>query len=499
MRPLAPKAQALPPRAVLPLAALLLSACAGLSPATGQPDLEPKTRLAAVAAPQWLAPVPHNALTTDLRNWWSTLDDPVLVDLISAAQTASPTLASARSRIEQARGTQTISRAALQPTLDASLGASRGVTQPNSPAANTLQGAVVAGWEIDLFGANRQATNAASERLESANAQWHDARVSVAAEVATLYVDLRACELQLALGSSDAASRAETARLSALSTKAGFTAPAIDALARASAAEAVNRSDQQRAQCAVGVKGMVALTDLAEPALRQKLAAPVSPNAYKTTFAIAAVPAQALAQRPDLASAQRDLAAASFDIGTSEAQRYPRLSLSGSIGALSVASGGVSSDLTTWSIGPLALSMPLWDSGKRAANLASAKARYAESEALYRARMRQAVREVEVALVNLQSADVRKTNTQVAAAGYRASFQGTQARFKAGLAGLPELEESRRTALNADTALLFLERDRMLAWISLYRSVGGGWTLTDTVPEVLAAEATKTVTTSSKP
>ena len=449
---------------------LLMSACAALK---GPGALTTPSTTRVPIPTEWQTPLPHNGQTGDLRQWWQNLGDPLLVDLISAAQTASPTLASALSRINQARAAQAANAAALKPALDASLGASRGLTQPATPVASLLQGGLQAGWEIDLFGANRLALNAASERLGSAEAQWHDARVSVAAEVANQYIGLRSCDLQLALVSADAASRAETARLSGLTTKAGFTAPALDALARASAADAANRVEQQRALCEVGIKSMVALTDWPQSVLKQKLAL-VTP-AFTATFSVPSVPAEALSQRPDLQSAQRDIAAASADLGATEAQRYPRLSLSGSVGALSYSAGGLSSDLTTWSIGPLALSIPLFDGGRRAANVEAAQARYIEAEALYRARARQAVREVEESLVNLQSVALRADNTQLAAEGYRASFAATQARFGAGLASLPELEESRRTALGADSALLTLQRDRMLAWVALYRAVGGGW------------------------
>jgi outer membrane protein TolC len=188
------------------------------------------------------------------------------------------------------------------------------------------------------------------------------------------------------------------------------------------------------------------------------------------------VPAQALAQRPDLFNADREVAAASADVGSAQAQRYPRLSLSGSIAANRFRSGGFSTDFNTWSIGPLALSLPLLDGGQRAANVNAAQAHYDEAAANYRALARQAVREVEQALVNLQSTAARGEDARVAAEGYRASFAGTEARYKNGLANLEELEDARRTQLAAETALLTLQRERALAWVALYRAMGGGWT-----------------------
>ena len=125
-------------------------------------------------------------------------------------------------------------------------------------------------------------------------------------------------------------------------------------------------------------------------------------------------------------------------------------------------------------MGPLALSVPLFDGGRRAANVGAAQSRLEEAQALYGARVLHAVREVEQALVNLQSTAARSDDTQTAALGYRAAFDAAQARFNAGLSSLPELEDARRTSLAADTVQLSLKRDRTLAWIALYRAAGGG-------------------------
>ncbi|MYM92167.1 TolC family protein, partial [Rugamonas sp. FT82W] len=149
---------------------------------------------------------------------------------------------------------------------------SRSNQQSSLPTGTTSQAALQASWEIDLFGGNRAARDAAQARLDSAHAGWHDARVSVAAEVANQYYGLRACEQLLAVAKQDATSRADTARLTELSAKAGFQSPASLALARASAADGNNRYITQRAACDVNVKALVALTAVAEPELRRKLA-----------------------------------------------------------------------------------------------------------------------------------------------------------------------------------------------------------------------------------
>jgi outer membrane protein TolC len=123
----------------------------------------------------------------------------------------------------------------------------------------------------------------------------------------------------------------------------------------------------------------------------------------------------------------------------------------------------------------LALTLPLFDGGRRAANVGAAYARYEEAAATYRARVRQAVREVEEALVNLHSTGARSQDVLTAAEGYRASFNATESRYRNGLASLVELEETRRTLLAAETAVAGLDRERRAAWVALYRAAGGGW------------------------
>jgi outer membrane protein TolC len=102
-------------------------------------------------------------------------------------------------------------------------------------------------------------------------------------------------------------------------------------------------------------------------------------------------------------------------------------------------------------------------------------ARYDAAAAVYSAQVRRAVSEVEQALVQLASTDTRSADANQAAAGYRRSFEATEARWRAGLASLVELEDARRTSLAAQTALVALRQERMSAWIALYRAVGGGW------------------------
>jgi outer membrane protein TolC len=299
-------------RAMALAVAATLSACAVQGPAT---------QVDALAPPQWQAPLPHNGSRADLATWWRGQADGLLVQLIESAQTVSPTVASAASRIAQSRAERVAAGAALAPNVDAAASVNRSNQQSALPMGTTSQAALNASWEMDLFGANRAARDAAQARLESAHAGWHDARVSVAAEVANQYYGLRACEQLLTVAQQDAVSRADTARLTELSAKAGFQSPASLSLARASAADGNSRYIAQRAACDVDVKVLSALTAIAEPALRQKLAAPLRAAVGADGAHAADVGAAGVARANDAAYAS--FAAPSMAIGELPAHAEP--------------------------------------------------------------------------------------------------------------------------------------------------------------------------------
>ncbi|MBP6718057.1 MAG: efflux transporter outer membrane subunit [Rhodoferax sp.] len=454
---------------------LVLSACSITLPAT---------QVASRMAPQWQAPLPHQGQVQSLNHWWQRQGNPLLVELIEAAQAQSPSLAQAMTRLAQARANQTAANAVLLPQANASAGISRGVNQPNTPVATTANVGLQASWELDLVGANKAVNDAALANVQGSQALWHSARVSVAAEVAQTYYRLATCQQLLGVAQADAASRSETARLSDISANAGFTATGTSALARASAAEARSRVTRQQESCDLSTKALVALTGMDEANLRQKLALTLVQPAQEAPFSIASVPAQTLAQRPDVFAAEREVAVASAQVGSAKAQRYPRLTLNGSVGAVRVSSGSATSNVSTWSFGPLALSVPLFDGGQRVANISLAETQYVQAVTTYRAQVRQAVREVEDALITLQSTETRQANAEVSREGYAQSLSATQVRYDQGLASLVELEDARRVSLAAQSGLLNVALERHLAWVALYRAVGGGWNPTAAPPEL---------------
>ncbi|MFA6164582.1 MAG: efflux transporter outer membrane subunit [Methylobacter sp.] len=477
---------------------LLLPACGsgGLLTTVG-PDYQ---AVPLPTAANWQAPQPsgnnlpiaHQGDPVNLSRWWDRFQDPVLNRFLSAAQQESASVADARARIEEARTNLVGADAALLPNLDFSAGAKRSSSSfGGAPFVwNQFPFGLQSSWEIDLFGGLARQEESASSQLESRNASWHDARVAVAVEVANAYLAYRYCEGQVQIVQADTESRRESARLAEIAGQAGFRAPGDVALANASAAEGNRSLLQQQAQCERSIKGLVALTALEEVKVRKLLTeAPdqVAKLPSPPAFRIDSLPARVLMQRPDVAAAERDVAEASAKIGVEQAKRFPKLSLSGNITPTLQSINGAALMLAqTWAIGPT-LSLPLFDAGKRAADVEAARAQYKATESNFRSKVRTAVKEVEDALVRLDSAGERLPQAHKAVSGYRANFLALQELYQAGLGNLIDVETARRNVLSAEMAVIELEQEQVSAWIALYRAAGGSWDEHDDAQKVGAA------------
>ncbi|MDB0527230.1 efflux transporter outer membrane subunit [Ralstonia solanacearum] len=448
---------------------LALSACA-LQP----PYQAPQTAIAT----RWQAELPHGASVASLVDWWSRFNDPAVAELIRRAEADSPTLAKAVAQINSARATLVSNGADAWPALtgSASVTRAKSATATGDTAVSSLSttrsGALDASWEIDLFGKVRASRQSAQAQLEARIDDWHDARVSLAAEVADDYVQYRACRQLAKAYAQSAASRAQTAKATRAAVAAGMSAASDGYLADGSTASANATATQQSVACETLVKSLVALTGTDEPTLRGIIDRPGAPDLPQPdTFSVTSVPADLVRQRPDLASAERALAAAYASIAKARADRFPRLSLSGSI---AVSATSLVAPMSNWSFGP-SLSLPLFDAGQRKAAVDSAQASYDAQLATYRSAVRTAVKEVEQALVDLDGAARRSDDARQAAEQYRRYVGAIETNWRAGLDTLLTLEEARRSATTAEITLIELQRDRVRDWVSLYKALGGGW------------------------
>lgn len=471
------------------VATLALSACA-----VGPSFRAPKPAVTA----QWSAPLPHDGQPAELTAWWQQLNDPLLTELITTAERTSPTLDAALARVREARALAWQSGARLLPevTANAQGTRSRGIFgfqegAPLTGISETARGTFDARWELDLFGGSRRVLEAARARSRARDADWHAARVSLAAEVASTYAGLRTCEARVQMQQSALDSRRNTRDLTALKVKAGLAPAADEARGDAVAAETAAALAGQRAECARTRNALTYLTGIDGDLLRSKLAgatpaAGETPQVVATATRVDLVPADALRQRPDVAAAEAEWAAATAEIGVSVAELLPSVTLSGSLGRERTELGGTKFTISPWSFGP-ALSLPVFDAGNRIAGWRAAKARADGAGAAYRDTVRAAVREVEDALVTLDAAVSRADDADRAAKGYARAFTAAEARYQRGLGSLLELEDLRRASLQADDTRLAVANERTAAWIALYKALGGGWTRE--APSAVAAAA----------
>ncbi|MBH0238380.1 efflux transporter outer membrane subunit [Methylobrevis albus] len=423
----------------------------------------------------WHATLPHKGQTASLVSWWSSFGDPSLTSLIGHAQAENPSLEAAAADIERARATLASADAGSFPVLDGSGGVSRSGTggeRANRIAASTTTyGGLDASWELDLFGKSRQERAAARLRVDQQIANWHDARVSLAAEVADYYVQYRACRQIEAAYRGELASQRETIRATETATDSGLTSTADLALARASAAASSSTLTAQQAECDVLIKSLAELTGGDEPRVRALLGKGKGGIPAPKNLRLAAVPAEALRQRPDIGALELDVAAAIADVGAAKADLYPSLSLGGSV---SIDSSTLTGTSAPWSFGP-ALTVPLFDGGSRRASVKIAIADYDAAVAGYKSGVLSAIAEVETALVRIDSSRRRIGDAGVAARNYRSYFTSIDANWRAGGTSLLDREEARRSAQSSEITLIEIRRDAVRYWIALYKALGGGW------------------------
>ena len=426
------------------------------------------------------AKLAHSGSLIDLAQWWTQFNDPLLSTLILSSQKDSPTVVQAEARMRQAYAMLDLSSAGLLPTasLTASSNWSNGTGVTTAAITDTVQTLNVAklntSWDLDLFGGTQRSVEGASARATASEQDWHESRVTLAAEVTSTYVGRRQCEALVLQNEADLASRLETDRLIRHKISYGFSAP-IDALrTEASVAESKSSLHNQKGLCARYVNQLAALTGLSPKTLEANLDKGKAIIPVPTSTSMPIIPAAILSQRPDVASVERKLASASADIGVAQANRMPKLQLAGVIGINRLRAGGSVTRYDTWSFYP-SLSLPIFDGGSGAAEVSSARARYDEVLAAYRQKIREAVQEVEDALVRVDVALQREQVTELAETRYQQYFKAKTVEFGRGATSLLDLEDARRITVNSKQSLAAVRLERAQSWIALYKSVGGGW------------------------
>lgn len=446
-----------------------LSACAVNLPQPEPAQLAPQEK-------NWQASSPSAVRLAEQKVWWQSWHDPVLDTLLNAAQQANPTLELAQARIREARAKAYSAQSYLWPTVGATATGTRsknGLLESEKISNNSSIG-LDASWEIDLWGGIRAAEQSLLANMAAREVEWHDAQVSVAAEVANAYVALRAYQAMADIVAADLASRNRSLQLTQDKERVGLASPVDVALSDASSADATAQLAEMQDGIAMSIKALVAVTGLSEAEVRAQVNRGERQLPQPLGFAITALPAEVITQRYDIRAAAEKVKIAAADVGIAKVAQLPSLSLFGAISIGRHEAGSFEINGSSWSFGPT-LKLPIFNAGRLKSEEEAAQARFEQSVAAYQQQVRLAVREVEQNMVQLDGSNRRVAATLRSVAGYQKQQDATNAMWKAGRSSLFDLEISRRFLLTAQTKQISLQREQLALWISLYKAVGGEW------------------------
>jgi len=428
----------------------------------------------------------------EIATWWQHLGDPLLTHLIAQAIQASPDLQSARAKLRQARAQRRLAFGNLWPTLSASASAQH--TEASQSGVGGGQNAAISGaptsgidssqdlydigfdasWEPDIVGGQRRALEAARADEAASVANFHNTQVTLAAEVARNYVDARSSQAQIAIAQANLASQSETLALTEWRVQAGLTS-SLDAEQARTNVEQVRATIPALETSLVEADHRLAvLLGLAPGALHGELAAPAPIPQVPKPLTIG-IPADILRQRPDVAAAERTLAAATARIGEAEAARYPSLTLSGSVGLEAMTIGALTngSSFAANVLGKLA--QTVFDGGRISAQIEIQNAAQQQSLASYKATVLGALEDVENALVSLANSQARATALTRAVESARNAALLARDRYTAGIIDFQVVLDTERTVLTVEESLNGAQADNVTAAIQLYKALGGGW------------------------
>lgn len=460
-----------------PLAAcLLLTACAA-GPDYVRPDVA--TPAAFKELQGWKTAQPQDQALPS--KWWQMFGDPLLDSLEQQVVISNQNLAQAEAQYRQAQALVQSARAGLFPSVAASVAVSRASGSSNGAgtAAATRSGAPIsnhslsfdASWEPDLWGRIRRTVEASQASAQASAADLQAARLSAQTQLAQNYLQLRVLDAQQQVLEDTIAAYQKSAQLTQNQYAVGVV-PKVDVIQsqtqlKSTQAQALDIG-VQRAQ----LEHAIALL-AGQPASTFSIAP--APIAARLPALPVGVPSALLERRPDIAGAERRMAAANAQIGVAQAAYFPTLTLSASAGFQSSSfANWLTLPNRVWALGP-ALAQTLFDGGLRRAQSAAARAAYDADVAAYRQTVLAGFGEVEDNLAALrileQEAQVQDEALQLA----RQSVVLTTNQYRAGTVSYLNVVTVQATALSSENAALSILDRRLAASVLLIKALGGGW------------------------
>lgn len=466
------------------LASLLILAGCSLAPTYQRPEtaVPAAYKEAPAVDGQWKLAQPSDAVARG--EWWQVFGDATLNDLEQQALAANQSLKAAAARLGQARALEKNARAALFPQVGVGFGptrqqpspASQGLPADADTSATTLwRGQATFAWEADLFGRLGSAADAARLDAERDEALFRSTLLSLQADVAQAYFLVRELDGLRALYADTVKLRQETLQLFQRRYDAGDIGELELARARTELASAEAEADGVARQRAVAEHALAILLGKT-PA---NFSLPPQPIVRLQVGVPAGLPSALLERRPDIAAAERAMAAANERIGAAKAAYFPRLNLTGNYGYESAGLGDLFKTASrTYVLGPLVgtlLSLPLFDGGARAAGVERANAAHEEAVANYRQSILQAFKEVEDNLAHLRILDGQNAAQDRAVSAAGRAAQLSHIRYREGAISYLDVLDADRSMLQQQRVAVTLDGERARATVNLVRALGGGW------------------------
>ncbi|MDO8448503.1 MAG: efflux transporter outer membrane subunit [Rhodoferax sp.] len=459
-------------RRALPIAvalAVALSACSSWSPrAAGESDIVVPATWSTAAASS------GSVTATSLAQWWQRFNDPLLSTLVTQALQANTTVRSAQAALQQSRALRDVKSGNLLPGVGASASAQRSKSGSND-AGNRFQAGFDASWEPDVFGGQRSALNATEADASAAEANLADVQVSIAAEVAVTYIELRGLQARLAIARNNLASQTETQQITDWRAQAGLASSLDLEQARAASAQTSAQIPALETSAAQAQNSLAVLTGQAPGALKSTLTTASALPQAPSDLALS-IPAETLRQRPDLRAAEHRISAALARVAQADAARYPGFQISGSLGLSALTLGSLTAAGAVANALLASVSVPLFDGGAARAQVRAQEAALEQTRVSYQATVLTALQDVEDALVALQGDRERLARLEVAAdAAANAELLARQ-RYSSGLIDFRSVLETQRTLLSTQDSVESTRASVSADHVRLYKALGGGWT-----------------------
>ncbi len=451
-------------------AVALLAGCAGLAP--------PDSRLPEAPVPAaWSAQAPSGSAglaqpATSLAQWWQRFNDPLLTRLVTQALQANTSVRSAQAALQQARAQVDVQAAGLLPSVGASASAQR--SRASNSTGNNFQAGFDASWEPDVFGRLRSGLNASEADAQAAQASLADVQVSLAAEAAVNYIELRGLQQRLAIARSNLATQQETLQITRWRLQAGLTTSLVAEQARAAAEQTAAQIPALESGLAQSRHSLAVLTGQAPLALDAQLAETEAVPQPTQDLALA-IPAETLRQRPDVRAAEQRIAAALARVSQADAARYPDFRISGNLGLRALTLGALTNGGSIASALLASVSMPVFDGGAARAQVRVQEAALAQARVAYEASVLTALKDVEDALVALRGDRERLVRLQAAADAAGNAALLAQQRYSSGLIDFQSVLETQRTLLSTQDSVATTMASVSADHVRLYKALGGGW------------------------